>query len=101
MSLPPRIHGRGRPFGIYNGDKNENDNNEPNVTNNSNSNSGSNTNIGATSSSSETETMGRERLQKYFDFPIDSWQAQAGGEILEGRNVIVCAPTGAGKTVVS
>jgi len=46
------------------------------------------------------EQIGREKLQKYFDFPIDSWQAQAGGEILSGHNVIVCAPTGAGKTVV-
>ena len=47
-----------------------------------------------------SEALGREKLQEYFDFPIDGWQAQAGGEILSGNNVIVCAPTGAGKTVV-
>lgn len=46
------------------------------------------------------EQSGREKLQQYFDFPIDSWQARSGGEILAGNNVIVCAPTGAGKTVV-
>uniref|UniRef100_A0A7S3PXN5 RNA helicase n=1 Tax=Chaetoceros debilis TaxID=122233 RepID=A0A7S3PXN5_9STRA len=46
------------------------------------------------------EILGRDTFQKYFEFPIDSWQAKAGGEIVEGRNVIACAPTGAGKTVV-
>jgi superfamily II RNA helicase len=46
------------------------------------------------------EQAGRAELQQYFDFPIDSWQARSGGEILAGNNVIVCAPTGAGKTVV-
>lgn len=48
-----------------------------------------------------TETSSiRERLQQYFEFPLDDWQLEAGVEILNGNNVIVCAPTGAGKTVV-
>lgn len=42
--------------------------------------------------------LGRS-LVKYFQFPLDNWQLQAGGEILMGHNVIVCAPTGSGKTV--
>eukprot|EP00559_Dactyliosolen_fragilissimus_P008276 CAMPEP_0184859424 /NCGR_PEP_ID=MMETSP0580-20130426/4425_1 /TAXON_ID=1118495 /ORGANISM="Dactyliosolen fragilissimus" /LENGTH=1354 /DNA_ID=CAMNT_0027356049 /DNA_START=127 /DNA_END=4188 /DNA_ORIENTATION=+ len=46
------------------------------------------------------EDIGRKELQPFFSFPIDSWQASAGGEILKGKNVVVCAPTGAGKTVV-
>jgi superfamily II RNA helicase len=49
---------------------------------------------------SEIISLGRERLAHYFDFPLDDWQLQAGGEICLGHNVIVCAPTGAGKTVV-
>ena len=40
--------------------------------------------------------LGREKLQPYFDFPLDDWQLQAGGAILQGHNVIVAAPTGAG-----
>ena len=44
--------------------------------------------------------LARDQLQQYFEFPLDDWQLQAGGEILKGNNVIVCAPTGAGKTVV-
>lgn len=39
-------------------------------------------------------------LQPFFNFPLDPWQIQAGTEILKGNNAIVCAPTGAGKTVV-
>lgn len=38
----------------------------------------------------------RTELQPYFNFPLDDWQLQAGGAILEGYNVIVSAPTGAG-----
>lgn len=47
----------------------------------------------------DSVTLGRSELSKYFEFPLDDWQLQAGGEILKGRNIIVCAPTGAGKTV--
>ncbi|KAL7498164.1 hypothetical protein ACHAWT_007844 [Skeletonema menzelii] len=42
----------------------------------------------------------RAQLQKYFPFPLDSWQIAAGTSLLAEHNVIVCAPTGAGKTVV-
>ena len=42
----------------------------------------------------------RATFQPHFNFPLDAWQLEAGYEILQGRNVIVSAPTGAGKTVV-
>lgn len=41
--------------------------------------------------------VGRRELERFFDFPLDDWQLQAGGAIWEGYNVIVSAPTGAGK----
>ncbi len=44
--------------------------------------------------------LARAQLQKYFPFPLDSWQIAAGTSLLAEHNVIVCAPTGAGKTVV-
>lgn len=47
----------------------------------------------------DTIALGRSEFEKYFDFPLDDWQLQAGGEILNGHNIIVCAPTGSGKTV--
>lgn len=43
---------------------------------------------------------GREHLSSLFDFPLDDWQLHAGGAICDGHNVIVSAPTGAGKTVI-
>lgn len=57
----------------------------------------------STSTDAEVEDavrLGRSEFQKYFDFPLDDWQLQAGGSIQMGHNVIVCAPTGSGKTVV-
>ena len=59
----------------------------------------------AVDTSSESDILdsievGNARLSSYFSFPLDDWQLQAGGDICKGRNVIVCAPTGAGKTVV-
>ena len=44
--------------------------------------------------------LGQQELQQYFRFPLDDWQLHAGGAICQGYNVIVMAPTGAGKTVV-
>lgn len=41
--------------------------------------------------------VGRKQLQGLYNFPLDDWQLQAGGAIWEGHNVIVSAPTGAGK----
>jgi superfamily II RNA helicase len=49
----------------------------------------------------ELTEQGRAFFQQHFSFPLDDWQCQAGGAILQGRHVIVCAPTGAGKTVVA
>jgi superfamily II RNA helicase len=57
----------------------------------------------STSTDAEIEDairLGRSEFEKYFEFPLDDWQLQAGGSILMGHNVIVCAPTGSGKTVV-
>lgn len=56
------------------------------------------------SSVSDSDRLGRislPPLEKLFPFPLDSFQQQAIGSIENGRNVIVCAPTGAGKTVVA
>lgn len=39
-----------------------------------------------------------DKLSGYFNFPLDDWQLEAGGAICEGYNVIVCAPTGAGRS---
>lgn len=53
----------------------------------------------ATETAEEAVELGRAQLAHHFDFPLDDWQLQAGGEILLGHNVIVSAPTGSGKTV--
>lgn len=39
-------------------------------------------------------------FQPYFNFPLDTWQIEAGKHIVDGKSVICAAPTGAGKTVV-
>lgn len=44
--------------------------------------------------------LGRREFADLFRFPLDDWQLHAGGAIHQGYNVVVCAPTGAGKTVV-
>jgi superfamily II RNA helicase len=39
--------------------------------------------------------------QDFFQFPLDKFQQDACDAIDQGQNVLVCAPTGAGKTVVA
>jgi superfamily II RNA helicase len=39
--------------------------------------------------------------QEFFEFPLDPFQEEACEAIDAGENVLVCAPTGAGKTVVA
>jgi len=40
-------------------------------------------------------------FQSHYPYPLDSWQTLAGASILSDRNVIVTAPTGAGKTAIA
>ena len=42
-----------------------------------------------------------EGLLAQFAFPLDAFQVQALRHLLAGRSVVVCAPTGAGKTAVA
>ena len=53
-----------------------------------------------TSTTEEAIRLGKEKLAGYFKFPLDDWQLEAGGSILMGYNVVVCAPTGSGKRKV-
>ncbi|KAL7536286.1 hypothetical protein ACHAXR_007054 [Thalassiosira sp. AJA248-18] len=60
----------------------------------------SNTNFSNDILGNESIQDAQQQLQPHFPFPLDSWQLSAGASILANQNVIVCAPTGAGKTVV-
>lgn len=42
-----------------------------------------------------------ERLEGIFPFPLDAFQKKAVAALLEGKSVVVCAPTGAGKTAIA
>lgn len=42
-----------------------------------------------------------EDFQAQLDFPLDEFQEQAIRSISEGHSVVVCAPTGSGKTIVA
>jgi hypothetical protein len=44
-----------------------------------------------------------DRLSRLFPFPLDPFQAKAVRHLVEGqaRSVVVCAPTGAGKTAIA
>jgi len=52
------------------------------------------------SSSYTSATSSSDHIQSFFPFSLDSWQLEAGMRLMDGNSVIVCAPTGAGKTVV-
>jgi superfamily II RNA helicase len=42
-----------------------------------------------------------EEFQLQQDFPLDDFQVQAAQALSEGSSVVVCAPTGSGKTIVA
>eukprot|EP00884_Botryococcus_braunii_P013752 jgi/Botrbrau1/22378/Bobra.0002s0055.1 len=42
-----------------------------------------------------------EALETTFKFPLDNFQRKAVSKFLQGSSVVVCAPTGAGKTAIA
>jgi superfamily II RNA helicase len=40
-------------------------------------------------------------LSQIFSFPLDDFQLEAISHLDEGNSVVVCAPTGSGKTVIA
>ncbi|KAG1676505.1 hypothetical protein FOA52_000048 [Chlamydomonas sp. UWO 241] len=42
-----------------------------------------------------------ERVCRLFAFPLDAFQKKAIGHMGDGKSVVVCAPTGAGKTAIA
>ena len=47
-----------------------------------------------------TSEIATEQLQEIFPFPLDGFQLQAVDALNEGKSVVVCAPTGSGKTLI-
>ena len=46
--------------------------------------------------------MSDSEQKKYgFNFELDDFQKEAAEHIARGKSVVVCAPTGAGKTVIA
>ncbi|KXZ44081.1 hypothetical protein GPECTOR_74g695 [Gonium pectorale] len=45
--------------------------------------------------------LSADRIASVFPFPLDAFQRRALELFLEGRSVVVCAPTGAGKTAIA
>jgi superfamily II DNA or RNA helicase len=42
-----------------------------------------------------------EQIERMFPFPLDGFQRDAVEKTISGSSVVVCAPTGAGKTVIA
>jgi superfamily II RNA helicase len=42
-----------------------------------------------------------EQIESMFPYPLDSFQREAIEKSINGSSVVVCAPTGAGKTVIA
>ncbi|PKL74624.1 MAG: hypothetical protein CVV27_19530, partial [Candidatus Melainabacteria bacterium HGW-Melainabacteria-1] len=41
------------------------------------------------------------RFRARYPFPLDGFQIEAAESLLDGRSVLVTAPTGSGKTIVA
>lgn len=55
---------------------------------------------------SEAEVEGAEmpsfeRISEVFSYPLDPFQKEAVETCMSGKSVVVCAPTGAGKTAIA
>jgi len=50
---------------------------------------------------SANSNLSLEDIEDTFQFPLDGFQKQAVSHFLEGKSVLVCAPTGAGKTAIA
>ena len=51
--------------------------------------------------SSGNPALSMEEIASAFKFPLDEFQKQAAEDFLAGHSVVVCAPTGAGKTAIA
>jgi superfamily II RNA helicase len=49
----------------------------------------------AAASGDANYAVGMDQLQALFPFKLDGFQEKAVQQLLEGRSVVVCAPTGA------
>jgi superfamily II RNA helicase len=47
-----------------------------------------------------TSAISTEQLQEIFPFALDRFQLQAVDALNQGKSVVVCAPTGSGKTLI-
>jgi superfamily II RNA helicase len=47
-----------------------------------------------------TSAITTEQLTEIFPFPLDRFQLQAVDALNDGKSVVVCAPTGSGKTLI-
>ena len=50
---------------------------------------------------SEEEDLNMEHIERMFPFPLDAFQKEAVEKSIDGKSVVVCAPTGAGKTAIA
>ena len=50
---------------------------------------------------SANSSLTLQEIEDTFQFPLDRFQRQAMERFLAGSSVLVCAPTGAGKTAIA